>query len=515
MKIATKKWLISFGLFLMITCSLGLPFRKMNFFWDSYGDFLHTMQAKQRGSFFKTIFIDDVTVEENCAADNQAHGVDRSKPLTLFGFMYRPLIYFYRLIQINLFGVNPYIFFLLHILLHACNVVMLFLLLATLLPLAPSTLLACFFAYNHSWWSLLRWIAVQFYFIEALCILFFIWCLYKTLTTNRFIWGVPAAFCLFHNLLLKEQSLALVPWLGMVFLAEHMLVYKHAFIDWDWIKRCFLFSWPSLIALGAWVLTRWLILQNALQAWPINTSTSTVDIASASGVGSAMLRWLINLPNILVDLVGLDWFPPFHKLEKMLTLVLLVSFFIWLLSFVKPPAWLLFFTISYLLFAWPTYTLRHYHPRYVYMAMPLFIGLIALALKILHETNWRQYRFAFAGLTLISMLNAGFLVKRMCVSERETDLVAQSFKTLVAENPTIFERTMCFYGLPPELFDACVAQAMTWLAPHFQRRTIYYFKYEKTIAACKLDAAFLATDPLFITWDSARQKMVIVAQEAA
>lgn len=504
--------LVALLLGMVVFCTLGVPFKKMNFYWDSYGNVLFASQCGSGIDFIKNVFYKDIRFEENHMADNEKV-VDGNKPPSLFSFIYRPMAYVYFRMQYDVFGQRPYLFFLFLIFVHALNVMLLFWLLAEWVSIKSAVLGGLLFAYNHTWWSLLRWFDIQPYFIEAFFLLLFALCLTCYFKTRHYIWPLLAGLCLLHNLFLKEQSIAVLPWVAMVFFLHHWLVKKKGISNVAWVTEYAYFSMPSWIAFGVLIGVRWCILRR-LQ---IAGATYLYHSDGISGLYKQVMQGVKDIPNMLVDLVGLNWFPPFHKPAKAFFLLLFILFFGWLLRAIKQRGWFLFFTGSFWLFAWPIYTLRGYHPRFIYFPMVFVVGLIALAFYKMQssafsgvgECGRKHYRFAFAGLLLIVVLNASFLIKRMQASEQETDFVADSFQTLVAENPGIFERTMCFYGLPPELFDACVAQAMTWLAPGRQRRTIYYFKHQKILQECSLDQVFIETNPLFITWDERKQKMII------
>ncbi len=400
-------------LFAVILLALGIPFTKWGLKTDDFSNLYHTSQVKSINDIF-TLF-NEKSIETFCYGSGA-----QVPPSSFLSGLYRPLSFIYYLPQYYFFGTSPYGYYLVTIMLHGLNSILLFLLFLLFVPYALALMGALWFGFHPSLHNWLGWISAQTYQTELFVLLLLFFSCKKFLDTKKNQFYILTLFLFALNLWLKEATFMLPLWiipasyLYLRFLripkdisrdpmvrdgATHLLTTNgsnntaHPEEPAGRLEGLTTNTSKSLLlSMGFWFIsisyfaTRALVFGFASSG---NAGNLTFELSWTSFITRQKAR-LFDFVSYISDLLGLCWLPNNNQLLKgfiiaSITLSLLALFYT-----SNKKRLLLFLYASTLLFSWPA-LLMHYQPRYIYLAIPFFTLAVLVSFDKL-RTSGRKLR---------------------------------------------------------------------------------------------------------------------------
>jgi len=432
-----------YSIFILILLLLGIPFTKWGFKTDDFSNLYHTSQVKNFHDVFR--LFNDKSIETFCYPS----GSNPPKSSFLSG-LYRPVSFIYYLPQYYFFGTNAYGYYLTTIVFHALNSILLFLLFLSFLPYALALFGSLYFAFHPSLHNWLGWISAQTYQTELFVLLLLIFFLKKFFDTKTHKFYLLALFLYALNLWLKEATFMLPLWL-----IPATYFYLKTTQPQTFKTR---FKKSLLASLGFWLVSISYFVSRALVfgfAPTGNTGNLTFEFTWTSFIARQKAR-VFDFVSYIVDMFGLCWLPGNNQLLKGALILGIIGMLLLLFFKSKKKLLLMFFYASTLLFSWPA-LLMHYQPRYIYLALPFFIGAVLISMRSIKH---------YLCIMLISCLiscNALFLFQQLKTRETALHNVTNSFTTLLNEHPAT-GKPLYFFALPHHWFAMCVAQAVWFLS---------------------------------------------------
>ncbi len=464
--------ILSIVLFLIVFCTLGLPFTQWGFKSDDWGNVYHCI-IRQWSDFFR--FFTEGNIEKFCLPSNVM-----PPDQAFFQGLYRPLSFIYYYLQYGIFGTAPYGFLLVTTFFHACNAVLFFNLLKLKVTRVTAFLAAAYFGFHPSLWIWFGWTSAQTYFVE-LCVFFLgVYALLAYLRTESFVFYFLGCVLYTLNLMLKEQTIFLPLWLVGAF-----YIYGKSF--WQSIK----------LSTGFWIITG-CYLWWRLQLFPLTAQTGTLTFQPTwhSFITRFSSRFY-DAVSYLNEFLGFSWLPLRHQMIKGFLVTVTLSLLCILFFRSRHKKYALFLVCSIPFFSWPA-IIMHFQPRYIYLALPLMIAAVA----ILIDPPPQWLKFALGALIA---WNAVFLVHHLTQREKILHMITTAFEDIVA-NPITTGKSLCFVDLPSCWFDQGTTQAV-WLLRHEAHKPV--FQVQDT----KMSPELAQENPLLITWDKNSCKFRVIADD--
>ena len=491
MMMQNKKHVYAVGLFLLVVVILGFCMPTWGFKTDDWGNIWQsiTSSMSEWGRFFvdcKSIEIFNHPCNISPAQQEQA----------FFCGLFRPMSFVYYAPQYWLFGSCAYGYFLTTIVMHALASVAFFYVLAHFFTGAWAFFGASFFAFHPSLGRWLGWISAQTYQIELFVLLMIILLLLYVLNRRSYLAYVLALVLFASNLFLREQTFFLPFWL-----MGAIALYRYYWQRRGLGQSVFYGIALSLPFLGA---SAFYIFQR-LRFFPLTAKTTTLTFEPTwASFINRMIERKYDFVTYIVDMFGFSWMPGNNQLIKGVVLISVVV--ILLLLFRRYgyfiPAF--FMAASIPLFSWPS-LLMHAQPRYMYMALPIFIAFVMMLLwPLIYQ---RAVRFFVAFLVMLVVGVHGFFVfTTMHKRSSMLAMVTDSFISLLKNSKTD-HKALCFINPPAEYFQAGSAQAV-WLLRASDQYPVYQVDGVDA-ATYQLEQQYQRHNPVYVLWDEQAQKFVI------
>ena len=471
-------------LIIIIFLTFGIPHAKISYYGDSCGDILHARTGTV-SQFFT----------EGSAYD--AHVPANVQPVapSFTASIYRPLSFCYLKVQYYLWGNAPYCFFLVSVLLHALCCVLLFLLLSWLVAWPLALLGACMLAYHPSVAVWLNWISMQQYLIDAL--LFMVLCSLLIYAHRRrsFITHIGACALYAHSLLLKEQ-LFVLPIVLVVLVPLYWNLTQHRnVLTWHNLR-----DYGRLVPGFLLVSFGYLYLRSLVLPMTVATTVTGGTVGSLGAIYSLAKHKarLLEFVSLMSDTLGLAWLPADHRLLKGSCIFVLLALIVILVRHTRSYVLALLTMMAFGALSWPSVLLCH-RERYLYLGLWLLILVLIVLVDRIRLVKVRTGVIVF--LWLMVSVHACWSINQLNKNVVLTQWVTQRYQLLVSEYPQVLKRALCFYNIQPPLYD--LAQTVPMLIPE-HHQPVYVVSAPEV-----LEVQFLATDPLFITWDSSTEKFVV------
>ncbi len=548
------RWLLSIILFVLVFVSLGIPYVKWGFKTDDFGNIYHSIFGSFRDvlRLFYEGKIEAFYTPSNVVDNDQG----------FFGGLYRPMSFIYYYLQYCIFGIKPYGFFLVTIMFHGINSVLLFTIFSLFVPLSIAFLGASFFAFHPSLWNWIGWVSAQTYYIELCVLLLLILALKKYLDTKELKYYIVSCLLFASNLFLKEASILLPVWvIGATYLYTKFM--NRAVNPTSTIKSMTSHILSSItVSLGYWFVCFGYLFAR-LSIFPINNNTSvlTFEPTWASFIARQKAR-VLDFVTYVSDMIGLSWLPQNNQIIKGSLIMFICFALLWLFIKSNKKQSMLFFALSVGIFSWPA-LLMHYQPRYIYMAIPFFIMLILIGISSYQKNKHaRTSKIVVPLACVLIACNIFFLTQKLKEREAVFGGVTHAFSKLLAQDD-VKNRALCFVGLPGHWFAMGTAQAV-WMFSGDNSYPVYQLgskmclsgknsyldhpvfdknyvqatrikngvrltsldqekiwfsgqknKTQKNISqAITLEPKYLKHDPLFVTWDYGKGEFFIVKNRA-
>jgi hypothetical protein len=459
--------------FISIITLLGLPYTKWGFKTDDFGNIYHAAKLSSWSDVCRLFYEGNMEKFNHASEKNKLPTEQHS---SFFCGLYRPLSFIYYWIQYQFFGTHPYGYFLIAIIFHALNSVILF---NIFFRISASLLLAYFasalFAFHPSLWNWIGWVSAQTYFIELFVLLLLLLLLLQRYIHSRKIsYYFFACFLFAANVFLKEATLFLPFWL----IGACYFYFKRASSHF---KQTSLQKLLKSIAIssGFWLVSIGYVFAR-LVSFPLSSNTTTLTFEpTLMGFITRMKSRGFDFVSYTSDFFTLSWMPQKHPFFKGTLILIISSFLIWLFIRNTKKSLLLFFVFSTIIFSWPA-LLMHYQPRYIYMAIPFFLFYVLVGLMYqknafyLHpqvNTNSICKYVATTVAIILFIFYVPFLTKKLRLREERLHQVTQSFVDLLKNNQ-IKSRPLFFLVLPKHWFSMGTAQAM-WLLSNNDSYPVY------------------------------------------
>lgn len=459
----------AFLIFLIIFCTLGLPFTEWGFKTDDWGNVYHSIIKNWYD--FITFF-----VEGNSEKVYHPCNVPPCQE-AFFQGLYRPMSFIYYYIQYCFFGTNPYGYFLVSVGFHALNAVLLFLLLLSIASTGQAFVAALFFGFHPSLWNWLGWTSAQTYFIELFILLVMLLLLKKYLETDRFLFYTPACLLFLLNLFLKEQSIFFPLWvlfLGLITTRKISKAFK--------------------LSAGFWLVALFYVITR-LQFFPLTKATKTLTFEPTwQSFLTRMSSRFYDFVTYINDLLGLSWLPGGNQTLKgfvIITIFVVGSYLFW---YCTKKGLVLFAIASIPLFSWPA-IIMHYQPRYIYLALPwiLFITLVLVNFSYLTWHLPKKMLLSLSSLCMmVIVLNGNFLYQNLAKRQQDLHIITQAFINL-AHNSSLKNRAVCFLALPERWFKQGTTQAI-WMLKNSDAQPIFQYDVTMNHLDGHLDDNYLVMD---------------------
>lgn len=380
---------------------------------------------------------------------------------TLHSF-YRPLTLMLFGIQLNFFGANPYPYFFIMMLFHACNSVLLWYIVYTLQrSYLWATWAALFFAFHLSYWGWIGWIAAQPYTV-SLCLLL--------LATISFVTYLKQG--------LQRYNIGACVLYGLsVFLFEFTFVFP-IFISSLWFVSAHLqlpkTTWFSYTkkTVGLW-LTAFLFLGVRHIVCASGSNTSVNVSSQLVNFLSWMTTRKADVISFLVDISNISFIPGGNQALKGSLILMIIMAFTYLFVHSKHKTLVLFCILNMVIFLWPA-LLKQYTLRYLYYALPFFcLGLALLLSELEQRLAYQWQRVCLISMCFgIIIANAYFVTLQLKDRQYELCMKADALNALIT-NPAIKGRVLCFVGLPKNPFASGLAQHV-WMLGINRDLPIFY-----------------------------------------
>ncbi len=450
----TKITVLCIAIFLLIFCTLGLPFIHWGFKTDDWGNVYHatTRNWSDWFGFFTEGSSEKVYHQSNLPP----------APEAFFQGLYRPVSFIYYAIQHALFGFAPYGYFLVTIGLHALSTVMLFLLFLSFATTVQACIAALLFGFHPSLHNWLGWTSAQTYFSELFVVLLIIFLLLHFIKKPRWYLYVLACGLYLANLFLKEQTILLPLWLMLaygIYQPTSLPVFKRA-------ARAFRSASGFFLMGVAYVIAR-------LQFFPLTAETRTLTFEPTwQSFITRMSSRFYDFVTYGNDLLGFSWLEQGNPLLKgsLIGLTLLIAG--WLFYHNTQKKYVTLCSIGIILLSWPA-LLMHYQPRYIYMAIPWFLCLALILVCFYNGPRIGKKIVWFVHAVLLTILagNTLFLTQHLKTREADLHIITTAFHKLVA-NPATQNRVLGFIALPSRWFAQGTAQAV-WMLRNDHSLPVY------------------------------------------
>jgi hypothetical protein len=479
---AHTKLILSIILFLLIFCTLGIPFTHWGFKTDDWGNVYHCIIKNWSDlcAFFTEGNSEKVCIPCNVTPPDQA----------FFQGLYRPMSFVYYYLQYCIFGTAPYGFLLVSACFHALNAVAFFNLLSLCVTASTAFLAAAYFGFHPSLWIWFGWTSAQTYFIELFVLFMIIYALLAYLRTQNFLFYFLGCLLYALNLLLKEQTIFLPLWLvGAFYMYQTTQDAPHS-----WKTKL---HTALKLSRGFW-LVNFCYVALRLHLYPLTAQTGTLTFQPTwqSFITRFSSRFY-DAVSYCNEFLGLSWLPLQHQVIKGLIITCLIGALALFCFRSTHKKYILFLFCSIPLFSWPA-ILMHFQPRYIYMALPVFITGTALLFD-------RARTWLIMICWIFVIWDAGFLACHLAQREKVLHMITTAFKDLVAA-PETKGRSLCFVDLSPNWFGQGTTQAV-WMLRNDASKPVFQ------IGSNTLPPDIARENPLIITWDDKRHKFTVVHQK--
>lgn len=379
-------------------------------------------------------------------------------PSSFFSGLYRPISFIYYLPQYLLFGINAYGYYITSIILHACCGGLLYVMLLRYVPYSLAISGAFLFGLHPSLHNWIGWISAQTYQSELFILLLQLILLRWYISTHKKNYLLCSLLCYALNLWLKEATIIFPLWLSVMsrYLFSASGHTKSNAVSTKIITLC-----------SFWIITVMYLLNRAL-VMGLTPTENPGNLTFAWSWESFLTRQRTRFfdgVSYLSDSIGLCWLPSNNPMLKGSLILMIISLLAWLFYKNNEKKLIIILGVSGLMFSWPA-LLMHYQPRYLYLALPFFIGMGLVCIKPL--SRWVTIPF----LALFIAGNGIFLVKQIQKRSIVLQTITQAFSHLI-QNPQTSKQPLYFVGLPHHWFAMSVAQAV-WLLSGKHDYPIYH-----------------------------------------
>ena len=451
------KVVISLVIFFAVLAILGIPFFDWGFINDDYGFLLYSQLKSVRDIFY--LF----------APHDIGHAFNPSNyhsiPLTFGSALYRPMQFVLFGLESWLLGINPYALLLCVISLHALISVALFNIFAVFFGMPLAFFGAMFFALHP---TLEHWIGVftcQIYIIDVLYLLGAAYLLKCYLDSKKLGWYVLSCSIMTLSIFAKETLIIFPVWAMAATMFYCSLTQGEALM---------LYAGRALrVSLGYWAGALFYLMVRA-SLFPF--SSGSAGASSLKQVTDAFIArqkerlgdWI----SYVCDYLYVGLVPSGNRLLKGGLVVVLISFLVWPFIARKQYKELAFLVGSILLFTWPAWLL-FYQPRYLYIGLPFFFGIVLCAASYYLVFFTTSKRYCYIVLCFLLAANAGAFAFRQRTKEAVLNTILCAFKEL-ATNQVIYDKAVWFVGLPAHWFGSGNAQALWLLGSNAERMPVFY-----------------------------------------
>lgn len=458
-----------FSRFLLAACLFTATFAgfitgKKNWYFgdDDYGAFYCGKKATVEK--FKDYFTGKYTNEMTIMPTNM-----KEVPKSFYSATYRPVtLVFYALECLLLnakesFSAWPY--FLVSIGLHSLSVAMVFWALSFLTGLMLAFFTALAFAFYPFMGRCVGPFSFQPFSISLIFGLICIGLFYRYLNTKNLLWLIPSCLA-FAIPLFMHEIIILLP-VFLFCLAIYFFLCQESGIFGSLVKS-FIVSVPFLAVVAAYIFLR-------KTAFPVDLNQTAI-FDPIKMINRFQTR-AFDFVTLKVDLTGISWIPAGHRLAKSVGIMAVFAWYVvlYLLCSKRWPSTLM--TIGFFCLAWPSYLVTH-QARYLYLALPFFLGSIAISARYIVADNIMKFLFkwsvpvVFCAASLVGFFENRTLMNAVAYRQ---GLAKRSFHEL-ANDPKLFDKSIFFVGLPHEIFPyGGAAQAIWSFGPKSQdgRPVIY------------------------------------------
>jgi hypothetical protein len=423
----------SLFIFILIFCTLGLPFLKWGFLHDDFGAIWHVWNLKinEIGTFF---------TEASSSAFFQPTNYQFPEQSFLV-VLYRPLCNVFYFIQRLFFGSTPYGYFLVTIFFHALNTIFVFRLFTIFFEMRYAIFGALYFGFHLSLYDWMGWIAGQqqiFNFtLMILVILFFIWFIESR-----------KKLVLFSSVLLNLVSLFMRE--SIILLPFWLIPATFFYTRWKNIKislkeLCYIIS-PFFTVNAFYLLLR-------IYLYPFRSTGNGIKIPLNPLIFLKSLSYrFFDAVTFIVDLLNLSWLSGDHRLLKGSLIIAIGTFIAFLFYKNSQKKLILFLSLSLIPFMWPA-ILRYYSSRYLYKGLPFIIAIFILLIKYYKTRSQPQAisnksSFSPSKVILTSLLLINGILLCNHLKDREITLhklnvafINLAKNPLCSKRPTLFRRS--------------------------------------------------------------------------
>ncbi len=453
----TKKIFFSGGIFCAVLAVLALPFFHWGFINDDYGFLLYSQLTSVRDIF--TLF----------APHDIGHAFNPSNyhsiPLTFGSALYRPMQFVLFGLESWLFGINPYALLLCVISLHALISVALFNIFAVFFGMPLAFLGAMFFALHP---TLEHWVGVftcQIYIVDVLYLLGAAYFLKRYLDSKKLAWYALSCGIMTLSIFAKETLIVFPVWAMAATMFYYSMRQGGALM---------LYAGRALrLSFGYWAGALFYLVVRA-SLFPF--SSAGLETSSLKQIADAFVTrqkerlgdWI----SYVCDYLYVGLVPSGNRLLKGGLVVVLISLLVWPFIARKQYKEFMFLAGSIVLFTWPAWLL-FYQPRYLYIGLPFFFGIVLCALSYYLAFFTAGKKYSYIVLCFLLAANAGAFAFRQRTKECVLDTILSAFKELTT-NQVIQGKAVWFVGLPAHWFGSGNAQALWLLGSNAERMPVFY-----------------------------------------
>lgn len=422
---------------------------------------------------------------------------------SFYSATYRPLtLVFYAIECLALkaqssFDSWPY--FVVSIALHAIGVAMVFWALSFLMGLFFAFFTALAFAFYPFMGRCIGPFSFQPYSVSLILGIICIGLFYRHLKTNNFFWLALSCAAFAVPLFMHEIIILLPLWL--IFFAAYFYASQDSESQVSvyaamipilpmclipfFPHKMVLFApiWLAIFTIYFFVFRRWkagdIAFKAFLRALPffligagylcarkiaLPVDLSQVDIFDPIKMISRFGIRFYDFVTLKVDLLGLSWIPAGHRQIKSIGIMAVFGWYL-ILYFMTSKKWpSTLMTIGFFCLAWPSYLITH-QARYLYLAMPMFLGSIAVCARYITADTMLKFFFkwsvpvVFCAVSVVGLLESR---DQMDAADYRYGLATRSFSEL-ANNQELFDKTIFFVGLPHEILPHSGAAQAIWM----------------------------------------------------
>jgi hypothetical protein len=424
--------ILSFGIFSLVFCLLGLPFTH---WWFNGSDDFNGLYLGFRTKTWHDLFY--FFLNGNISQDMGPSNYIGGGQTTFLSTYYRPLYCVYLTLQYWIFGTNAYWYFLCNVFFHAINTVLLFTIFSWITSITPALFAALLFAFHPQIAYRFGAIVNFHYYINVMFMLLTFITFKQYLDTKKIIFYLFACTLFALSLFTRESSIvlpAILSWGTYLYMSQQLQTLSSSFF-----KKIFL---CFIQTIGIW-LVAFGFLALRLYLYPLdiqavgNTHPNFLAI-----IHGKISQFLV----LMYDAFWLSWLPWGHPITRAVILASCLLLFTFLFIKNSHKKIIVYFLAGAALMLWPGY-IGCYSPRYMYEALPFVLLAFIGSFEWYNGNLIRFKKFGLLLLTSITLFFMSFTVYNFARREHKLQAIATAMQELVA-NPLITNRPLCFLSYP-------------------------------------------------------------------